>query len=57
LQILQNAQQQLIDLNCLLDIEFLPDSEIPCVIELTRITEQHLQALQARVRTFDADFI
>ncbi|KDR08209.1 RecQ-mediated genome instability protein 1 [Zootermopsis nevadensis] len=55
--ILQNAQQQLIHLNCLLDIEFLPESEIPCVIELTTITEEHLQALQARVRTVDTDLI
>jgi hypothetical protein len=38
-------------LNCLLDIEFLPESEIPCVIEMTGITEQHVQALQARVKS------
>lgn len=48
--ILQNTQQQLINLNCLLDIEFLPESRIPCVVELTEITEQHLHALQARVK-------
>jgi hypothetical protein len=37
-------------LNCLLDIEFLPDSKMPSVIDLMEITEQHLQALQARVK-------
>jgi hypothetical protein len=44
-------------LNCLLDIEFLPESRIPCVIEVNEITEQHLLALQARVKAVGKNLI
>jgi hypothetical protein len=44
-------------LNCLVDIEFLPESRIPCVIELTEITEEHLLALQARVKDVGTNLI
>jgi hypothetical protein len=44
-------------LNCLLDIEFLPESRIPCVVELTEITDQHLHALRARVMAAGINFI
>jgi hypothetical protein len=44
-------------LNCLLDIEFLPDCGMPSVIELSEITEQHLLALQARVKAVGTNLI
>ncbi|XP_069699874.1 recQ-mediated genome instability protein 1-like [Periplaneta americana] len=47
----REAQQKLIGLNCLMDIEFLPDSETPCVIKLTDVNEQHFKALHARVNS------
>lgn len=46
--IFKNAQQKLIELCCLMELKFLIDEDLPCVISLEQVTLEHLNELRAR---------